>query len=351
MITKEDLRKRLEQSLKTVQPGDLKAIEQKMFEHLTFMLQKYDDLTPDAQEMADSMMEITQKHIGEALQKLPDSKQKWVLKRLHAGSLGKRWLVVEMMKVLEAPPELKEDNSKEFRKIFVARLQNITDFLFDIYQNSLRGPAPFGQISLLGMCVDELLVILHLAQHYYINQAYSHVRTVVEHIDKIELFRIKPKWAEVWCGDDRERVRKELSPSQVRKKLGNPKYDPIYGWFSSLGPHGTFQAVQTKTFRKVELSSKGNPQIHQWFGGCPAEHNIVFLNAYALYTVHHVLLQLVRSFAQFLNDEEVKEVLKQSRNDTKEYLEHHFLPWVKNKNLDVTHLEDFLKSGPWGRME
>jgi hypothetical protein len=351
MITKEQLQKRLEASLRSAKPANFQVMFQKMIEHLRFMNENYDDLAPDAKELLDKGLEVFQRQAGQAIEELPDSKEKRMLKRLHAGSLGERWLVDEMMKALEAPPEFKEEDSRGFRSIFTARLQNVTDFLLDVYENTFRGPAAFAQITLLGMCVDELLATLHLTQHYYVNQAYSHIRTVVEHIDKVELFRTRPKWAEVWCSEDGQKVRKELSPAQVRKKLGRPKYDPIYGFFSTLGPHGTFQAVQTKTFRRVEPSAKGNPLFQQWLGGCPAKDNLAFLNGYALYAVHHLLLQLVASFGKYLNEDEVEEVVKQSRDDTKRYFDRSFLPWAKKRGLNVAHLGDFLKSGPWGESE
>lgn len=347
MITKEELSKKLEESLKQVKSEDLNAIQQSVFNHLKFMFENYNNLTPDAQEVADNMMEIIQKHIGDVLEKLPDSKQKRLLRRYHAGSLGKRLLVEEMIKILESPPELKEENSKQFRAIFICRLQNITDFLFDIYQNTVSGPANFGQISLLGMCINELLVTFHLSQHYYTNQAYSHIRSVIENTDKIELFRVKPEWAEVWCSDDRDKIRKELRPAEVRAKLGKSRYDPMYAFFSTLGPHSTFQSVQATTFKKANSSSKGRPQFRQWLGGCPAEHHIVLVNGGALYALHLVLLQLLKSFGNFINEEEGIEVLKQSAVETVDYFKKNFLPWAKENHWDTKDLENILNSDSW----
>ncbi len=347
MITKEELSKKLEESLKQAKSGDLNAIQQSMFDHLKFMFESYNSLTPDAQEVADNMMEIIQKHIGDVLEKLPDSKQKRLLRRYHAGSLGKRVLVEEMIKDLESPPELEEENSKQFRAIFICRLQNITDFLFDICSNTVTGPTNFVQISLFGMCVTEFLVTFHLAQHYYTNQAYSHIRTIIEHKDKIELFRQKPEWAEIWCSEDLKKIRRELSPARVREKLGKPKYDPFYTFLSTLGPHSTFQAVQAKTFVQVEPIPKEKPQIRQWFGGCPAEHHIIFVNGGALYALHLVLLQLLKSFSNFINEEEGIEVLKQSAVETVDYFKKNFLPWAKENHWDTKNLENVLNSDSW----
>ncbi len=344
MITKEELQKRLRESLLSIEQGDLQLVNKKIMDVLKFAVENYDNLASDAKKLTDRLTETCQDFAAEVLEKLPEGKEKRMLKRLHAGSLGERFLVEAAIKTLEGRPELKKDSSKEFRRIFIARLQNLTDFMYDVHQNTVSGAIAFGQISLFGMCIDELLVTLHLTQHSYINQAYSHIRTALEHLDKIELFRIKPKWVELWCSNDRKRMREELSPAKVRKKLGKPKYDPLYSFFSELGPHGTFKAVQTKTFRKAKLSLKGNPQILQWLGGCPVEHHVLFLEGYALYTIHLLLIQLVKCFEQFLNQEEIDEVLTESRNDTLEYFKRYVLPWAKRSNLNVTDLENLLKS-------
>jgi len=130
-------------------------------------------------------------------------------------------------------------------------------------------------------------------------------------------------------------------------KLGKPKYDPVYGFFSALGPHGSFHAVQARTYRRVERSSKGNPQIYQWLGGCPAQHHIVFVNGAISYGIHLVMVQLVRSFGGLLNAEEAKEVLEHNAAETADHLRRYFLPWAKDNGLDVRQLEHRLQSNKW----
>ena len=342
MITKEDLCKKLEESLKTVERGDFQQIIKKISELLKFAVENYADLSPDAKKIIENNFQTIQSFVGQVLQAAPESKDKRKLKRLYAGFDGEHYRAEQFIKILESAPELKEENSKQFRNIFVNRLQNIIDFLFDVSQNQLSGLASFGQMSLLYMCVNELLATFHLAQHRYISQAYSHIRNVFEHLDKIELFRTKPQWAEVWSGNNENEIRKELSPGKVRKKLGKPRYDPIYGLFSKLGPHGTFRSVQTSSASRIRSCSKQNPQITFWLGGCPLEHNIVFLNTFALFALHSTLLQLVTSFGKYLNEDECVEVLKKTWEEFTEYERHHFIPWARENKLDVTEMEDFM---------
>lgn len=342
-IKKEDLVRKLEELLKTVKPGDLRGIQQKIGEHLKFAVDNYDRLASDAKEATDNTLKIIQGFIGETLKKVPESKERRKLKRSHAISLGDHYQIEQFIKILEQPPMLKDENSKQFRSIFVTTLQNIIDFLFDIEQNTLNGPANFGQVGLLHMCVNELLVTLHLTQHHYITQAYSHIRTTFENLDKVELFRRKPEWAEVWCGDDEKRIKRELLPSAVRKKLGRNSRDPVYELFSKLGPHGTFHALKTQSSKGVRDSSAGNPQINIWIGGCPFEHNIVFVNGFGLCAVNSVLSQVMKSFGNFLNNDESIEILEQSARESNKYMENNFLPWAKANGLDVEETEKSLK--------
>ena len=114
--------------------------------------------------------------------------------------------------------------------------------------------------GMLFSCVHELVVCFHLAQHGYINQAYTHIRTVFESLNRVELFVRDESYASLWCSDDERTKKRELSPVAVRSKLG-VKGDPLYAFFSAHGPHVTWEYVQSKSARKREASEKENPEI------------------------------------------------------------------------------------------
>ena len=174
--------------------------------------------------------------------------------------------------------------------------------------------AGFAKISLFYLCIDELLTAFHLTQHAFVNQAYSHIRSIFENLDKIDLFHQQPEWAEIWASDnpeDRKKVRTELNPSKVRKKLGRDTFDPIYGMFSELGPHGTFRGIKSRSARKVRENEK-NPEIHLWIAGCPFEHNYIWLCSFLLYTIIKMLLKITDVYAEYLNEEEIAKILDET---------------------------------------
>lgn len=351
MITQEQVKQKLNDLLKGVTPGDLPMIQQKMSEHLRFCVDNYDQLEPEAQKMTDNALKGISDYIGEVIKNCPESKEKRQLRRIHAIGTGKHHKITSIIANLESTPEHKDENSKDFREKFITGLQLILDLVFDIQKNTIKGPASFGQLSLLCMNIDELLAAFHLAQHHYINQAFAHARTVFEHLDKIELFRIMPECADIWCSNDEKEIRKKLSPAEVRKKLGKNKFDPLYDTFSKLGPHGTFKAVQTRTATKAELSEKGNPEIIMWYGGCPLEYNLVWINAFLLYALFLVVLQIMKSFGSLLNQDECRDIVQKIFNELRDYTENHFLQWAKKNGYSVTEFEEYLKSRKWGRAE
>lgn len=346
MITKDDLKTNLERLLHNVTPGDMQTITQKMGEHLAYSLQHYDELDEETKKITDDSIESIKNYSAQLLTQLPDSKIKRQLDRLHASSMGKHFDIEAHIKALEAPLENIDDNLRECIRIFTSGLKYISDLIYDITQNTLQGPANFAQLSLLMICVNELLVTLHLLKHRYVNQAYSHIRTIFENLEKVELFRVKPQWADVWAGNDEKKKWDELRPAKVREKLGKEKHDPIYGLFSSLGIHGTFQAVQVQTARKVK-EKEDRPSFTVFVGGTPFEHNTVWVNGFGIYALYSVLLQLMRSFERYLNVEEGEEILKKIFDELKNYIGTHFLGWAKKQNLKTEDLELFLQKKTW----
>jgi len=351
MITKNNLKEHLEKLLQDVTPGDMQTITNRIGEHITYSLQHYDELDEDAKRSTDNCVDAIKKHSAHLLQQLPDTKTKRRLARLHASSIGKHFNIGDHINELETPVKNMDVGLREYVRISSEGLKYISDFIFDITQKHIQGSSTFAQLSLLMLCVNELLVTLHLLKHKYVNQAYSHIRTVFEHLDKIELFRVQPKWADAWVGDDEKLKWKELRPAEVRKKLGKKKYDPIYSLFSSLGVHGSFNAVKIQSSRKAKKEGDSRPCLSFWVGGTPFEHNTVWANGFAVYALYSVLLQLMRSFEPRLDTEEGMEILEKIFTELKAYVLNHFLSWAKKVKLETNDFEEFLQKKSWSSIK
>ncbi len=344
MITKEDLDRHLRELARTISPQDEKGMNRIVLEHLRFASENSDNLAPDAQETVDLMFSRLQQRAAEIIKGLPDSQRTRELKRLYARSVDEHQRASDLIDMPAGQPLKRQEDTSNFSDLFVTALQRIMDLMYDIRQNTLKGYASYGQLTLLCMCVNELAVTFHLAQHRYVNQAYTHIRTVFEHLDKVELFRVKSEWAEFWCTKDSRAVWKELKPANIRKKLGKPTHSPLYSFFSSLGPHGTYEAIQATSAQCVKPSEKGNPQLVFWFGGTPIEHQNVWLRPYAVFAVHAVLAQTMKSFQQFLDKGECREMLRNSADGVRGYMASTFLPWAKDNGMDTGELEATLST-------
>ncbi len=127
-----------------------------------------------------------------------------------------------------------EDDRREILKRFADALEPIRRMLTeqsfnvtsDVHQR-------FAIIHLLARSLSDLLAGGHLAAHYYLPQAHSVFRPVIDSCDLMDLFADSPEQAEKWITTDRAQF--DFAPSAVRQLLGRDKFDPIHGYFSESG--------------------------------------------------------------------------------------------------------------------
>ena len=100
----------------------------------------------------------------------------------------------------------------------------------------------FASVHLLARSLSDLLAGGHLASHYYLPQAHSVLRPVIDSCDLMDLFAGHPDQAEKWVTTDRPWV--DFAPATVRKLLGREKLDPVHSYFSEAGSHPRFEGAR-----------------------------------------------------------------------------------------------------------
>jgi hypothetical protein len=90
-------------------------------------------------------------------------------------------------------------------------------------------------IHLLSRSLSDLLAGGHLASHFYLPQAHSVLRPVIDSCDLMDLFADSPEQAERWVSTDKAHI--DFAPAAVRKLLGRDKFDPVHSYFSESGSH------------------------------------------------------------------------------------------------------------------
>lgn len=304
----------------------------------------YATMLPEAKEFANRLTDDLMSMFETGLKHQADSPEKRALARQVAFVRGKHVKAELLSRSLSAPPQLQLPIVDAAPGVFYDVMQHLLDVLYDATRASHRGPARFASISLLYWCVDELLVAFHLAPRKYATQAYSHIRTVFEILEKVELFHKKPEWAEVWAGTDEKTILRELSPSAVRKKLGKAKFDPVYSFFSELGTHGTFHGVQARVAKKEsDVASVG---VTVWFGGVPRQDQVVLSLSYCLSAAVSVLLMAVGVFMDRLNEQEAVQKLDAAVTKAVNFETDYFAEWAAMSGMDVQPLLNALKQRP-----
>lgn len=338
MISKEDALDKLNKLFSAISPSGQQKTGDAIQDFLKYLIKNYEKLDIKAKDFFDKVAEDIVAKGNEQISKMHDSKEKRYLIRELSKVKGEHFNSDFLIKLLEKKTHSNLSIIKDTRKIFTIRLQNILDFLFDESKKSHKGLATFAKIGLFYLCVDELLSAFHLAQHSFINQTYTHIRSIWENIDKVELFNKQPEYAELWFSEDpkdKKKIRDELSPASVREKLGKDRYDPIYGMFSELGPHGSLRNIQSRSAMKVKNHIEDKTELKFWFAGCPFEHQIIWVNSFLIITLGRVLLKTLEIYTDNINMGEAKSIILEFTSDIKIFLSKHFLTWASKNDLDI----------------
>ncbi|GEM_PF-540371 len=343
-IDLEELGERLRASLKTSSnPKDSTILWKISVEHLIYCLSNYDRLTPEAKKVTDDLNKQMMALVEEQLPFLPDTAEKRKLKLLSRGAKGKRLFATGYIKILENPLNTTTTHPlyKKARELAEKNLQVIMDFCQDIMDSTLNGPAMFCKLSLLGVCIDELLVALHLSQRSYAGQVFSHIRTIQESLELIELFNKEPKYADLWASDKSSKeIWQQLKPSKVRKKLVKDEiFVKIYSLLSEAGSHPSFEMLRARCKMEVNLSPKGNRQFAISIGGTPKTKEAIFAHVFVLQSMIMVLAEIANSFGKLLNEAELTEAMKNIADEFTNFVIEYLVKPLEDCGQDISAMK------------
>jgi hypothetical protein len=227
------------------------------------------------------------------------------------------------------------------RPIFLEAHQSILDLLWDATQQPQDGAAQVATLGLLYWTVDELTAAFYMAERRYTTQAYSHLRTVHDLLEKAQLFFDHPEWAELWASGDKQKIRNELAPGAIRKKLGKPKFDPVYGFFTELGTHGTFQALPKRVTQTGKKN--GRTQLAMRIGGTPWEGEVDTAIACCIMTVLSTLITTGQVYETRLHGGEVVAILRSRLESHVAFLQEYFVDPRLKVGIDASALTEGYK--------
>jgi hypothetical protein len=345
-ISFRELKKRLDDLISSFDPTDYSTFTAKIFDFYKYSIENYDSLDDEAKRYVDRVTEDLKGIIRTGIDALPEGPQKRQALRQLGIAERKHFRAEDLLELLQSPAQ-QQPVLVDARATFVQIVQYILDVLFDVTRHTHKGPANFSKIGLCYWAVDELVVSMHLAQHAFTTQAYAHIRTVFEIFDLIELFQTQPQWADLWVSGDDRKAWSELRPSKVRQKLGKPKHDPVYSFFSQLGPHGTFKGLQARAAKSAHPDKKDTKRFRLWVGGSPLVHHIVWTNSYCIYAAYRMLVKSIDVFLEYLNVSEMRKVIETAGELNAQFDRKHFVGWAKEVGVNPQPLLDLLKKAPW----
>jgi hypothetical protein len=289
----------------------------------------------------DNLLKIIANMFEVGLLNVPDSPGKRRMLRAIAGTRQQHHSSQDLLQRLGMPYPVPRPLVEAARPIFIEAHQSILDLLWDAAQQPQDGVAQFATLGLLYWTVDELTAAFYLAERRYTTQAYNHLRTVHDLLDKVQLFFHHPQWAEVWGSGDKPKIINELSPAAIRKKLGKPKFDPVYGFFTELGTHGTFEALR----KRVTQTGKkgGRTQIAMRIGGTPWDSELDTCIACCILTVLSTLITIGQVYQSRLHPEEVVAILRSRLESKTTFLRQYFVDPRLKAGIDMSALTDGYK--------
>lgn len=340
-VTKDVFKEYFRSLIEKTASGEIKDTDI-IVEISSFLKKNYGNMTPDMKALTDKIIDTSVEIFDQAIKTSPDTKETRAIKKLLRTMKRSLPSAQSLIMDMEGKSEIADPVIKETRVFFEKYFQVFLDALYDIsIEQTQSGTTSYAILSILFSFVDELIAGFHMAQHAYINQAYTHIRSVLEGLNMIQLFLKDSSFADLWVSNEEKRKRNELSPWAVRKKLGI-KEDPIYRFLSTYGPHPTFDYVKSKSARKASLSSNGNSEIHFFLGGTRLIRHIREANFNCILALQLALSIVGKAFPDRLHLEDYTETLKNAASDWKNYLLQH-IQFYKDTELDVNDFELLLQ--------
>jgi len=173
----------------------------------------------------------------------------------------------------------------------------------------------------------------HLTCPFSPGRPTENLRTVHDLLEKAELFFQQPAWAEVWASGDKKKILEELSPGAIRRKLSRPRFDPVYGFFTELGTHGTWEALRkriTQTGKKEDRT-----EIAMRIGGTPWDSEVEMVIACCILTALSCLLMIGKVYETRLHVEEVVGLLRARFETAGKFLQEHFVVTRRKSGNDA----------------
>lgn len=336
----DDIRSHLESLVSSIKSN--KDASDVTHQFLEWLFIHDDELDDESKMYSDRVLDTVRKHVEADISTIEDPRKKREAERLLAKAKGERYDVGYFLQALETQPYDPHPVIEQAYQFALTHLQKMLDLLYDLAQIKGQDRIKVDSLALLFGCVDAILASVHLARHNYALQANIQLRSVLETLDMIDLFRMQPQWYDVWIGDDEQKIWRELRPASVRKKLGRDSWDPIYSFLSEVGTHTTLKKVYSSSvdeIREVELPKRIGITRQIYVGGQKLDHVLVYTGFSISFIISLMLVAITKFGEDTLDTKECEDYLSEAGESLAQFLEKQVLPFIEQSRLNT---DDFI---------
>lgn len=195
-----------------------RPFNQNLGDFLKWLTENDSNFDTDAKTYSDTLFNNLFSAAEKNARNLPESPERRHAIRTAVAGQNKHYKAEQFLNGLEMPPTENDEIAKKWSTLVLDGTQIILDFLFDITDSGKQENYRIVFIGLFYNCVDEITAAHSLARHHYFLQANTHLRTILEILDRTELFARDSKWIDLWSSNDGKKIWNELRPKAVRKK-------------------------------------------------------------------------------------------------------------------------------------
>lgn len=319
-------------------------------EKFGYIAKNYDTCEPELQKMYDIHVLTCKKILEDKVAKMDDSIERRELNRSIRKLNGEHHNFLEIYNSIAIDRENKDSIIIKSKDFIHHDMQIILDLMSDVvscgktvtYNESLK-------LSLYYYIIEELTVVIYLLEHHFVNQSYTHLRSVFETLDLIELFEKDESLIELWKDNSsdeeiQKKKRNTFMPNKVREVIGKKDsiYEEIYWTLCEIGTHTTFKNIQTRTCLTLTSKENENNRFSIKLGGIPFKEDIFLCNSMLLQTISFVILSITNSYADYFLKEEIEKILDKMVEDTKKLYLEIMTDDLKKVSFDTNKLVDFL---------
>ncbi len=136
----------------------------------------------------------------------------------------------------------------------------------------------------------------------------------------------------------------KLMPKNVRKKLKRDDiFAKLYSLFSGIGVHPFYEGARARVRMRATKESGERLQLLFRLGNMGDTQEAITCQVYLVTTLASLFVAIMKSFPQFLNEQEVDQFVAELMEDTYRYLDRNIFRHLKDRDPSIGEFKESLR--------